>query len=108
MSLFLGQEILEELLDHRAVKRMVTKWFSKGVAEEVRRLVEMARNLIEGYQTPREFEADWKWIRLAVPLQLRLMVEQILWDKRGGWRDLVTGFGPVKGRTASAARKGRK
>lgn len=79
--------------------RLMKQWFSKGVVDEVRRLVAILRVAIEGYDGPREFEADWKWIRLVVPLQVRLLVEQLLWDKRGGWRDLVTGFGPVKGRT---------
>ena len=78
--------------------RLLAGWFSRGAVDEVRRLVSLLTDMIEGYRSAREFERDWKWIRLVVPLQVRLLVEQILWDKRGGWRDLVTGFGPVKGR----------
>ena len=89
---------MEILLEQGQVTKEVAAWFSKGVVDEVRRAVEGLGKLIEGYQSPREFEADWKWVRLVVPLQMRLMVEQILWDKKGGWRDLVTGFRPVKGR----------
>ena len=90
--------MLEFLLEQDALTKEASSWFSRGVVDEVRKGVGALRKLIEGYQGPREFEADWKWLRLVVPLQLRLLVEQVLWDKRGGWRDLVTGFGPVKGR----------
>ena len=79
---------------------MLVGWFSKGAMDEVRNTVNALKKLIEGYRGPKEFEADWKWLRLMVPFQMRLLVEQVLWDKRGGWRDLVTGFGPVKGRSA--------
>ncbi len=86
------------------MRQGVARWFSKSAADEVRKMVSLLRKALEGYSGPREFEADWKWIRLVVPLQMRLLVEQILWDKRGGWRDLVTGFGPVKGRQDRTAR----
>ena len=98
MSFALGQMLVEELLKSPLVNRTIVKWFSRGVVHEVRRMVTSLEKVIGGYSGPKEFEADWKWVRLMVPLQLRLLVEQILWDKRGGWRDLVTGFGPVKGR----------
>lgn len=53
------------------------------------------RDTLNSYSGPKAFEQDWKWARLVVPLQIRLMVEQVLWDRRGGWRDLVSGFKPV-------------
>ena len=69
-------------------------------AAEIGRLAgKAARKFVNFWETPKEFERDWKWVRLIVPLQARLLVEQVLWDKRGGWRDLVTGFGPVRGRS---------
>ena len=91
--------MLEALLDRAVVRKAAARWFSRGVVDAVRETVKQLKKLIEGYDGPKAFEADWKWIRLTVPLQFRLLVEQILWDKRGGWRDLVTGFGPVKGRS---------
>ena len=100
--------MLEVLLDRKQVRRAAASWFSRGVADNVRSTVKMLRQAIEGYRSPRDFEEDWKWIRLVVPLQLRLMVEQILWDKAGGWRDLVTGFGPVKGRRSKKRLSGAK
>lgn len=63
-----------------------------------RSLADSVRDAVEEYDDPRVFEKDWKYARLVVPLQIRLLIEQILWDKRGGWRDLVTGFNPVKRR----------
>ena len=85
-------------MDKGVLTKGMSGWFTQGVVDEVRKNVRFLRKMIETYSGPREFEEDWKWVRLVVPLQLRLLVEQILWDKRGGWRDLVTGFRPVKGR----------
>ena len=105
--------MLEKLFSDPAVLNLLTGGLTRGVMDEVRKVVAIWRKTIESYSGPREFEADWKWLRLMVPLQVRLLVEQILWDKRGGWRDLVTGFGPVKGRRppaskdALSARRGR-
>lgn len=55
-------------------------------------------DMLGRYEGPKAFGEEWKWTRLLVPLQVRLFVEQVLWDKRGGYRDLVTGFAPVKTR----------
>lgn len=54
-----------------------------------------ANVLLDSYTNVSEFMSDWKWLRLLVPLQVRLFVEQILWDRGGRWRQLVTGFRPV-------------
>lgn len=43
------------------------------------------------------FTQHWKRLRLRLPLQDRLVIEQILWDKGAEWRELVTGFRPIKG-----------
>lgn len=48
------------------------------------------------YRGAAAFTKDWKWARLSVPLQIRLLVEQVLWDEGGEWRKLITGFGPIK------------
>lgn len=60
-----------------------------------RALADAMRSWIRSYASPRAFQADWKWMRLMVPLQFRLLVEQVLWDLGGDWRKLVTGFRPI-------------
>ena len=86
-----------------------------GVARKLRRVdIELLRGLgriragwaretarvtnqwISTYPSALNFGADWKWLRLEVPLQTRLFVEQVLWERGGEWRKLVTGFGPIK------------
>lgn len=42
------------------------------------------------------FRMHWIYYRLVIPLQLRLMVEQLLYERGYPWRGLVTGFNPVK------------
>ncbi len=60
-----------------------------------RALVAVVSTWIRSYSNAREFRADWKWMRLLVGLQQRLFIEQVLWDKGGDWRKLVTGFRPI-------------
>ena len=64
---------------------------SMGIARSV-------RSWMRSYRSAYHFQKEWKWIRLAVPLQLRLIVEQVLWDRGGDWRKLVTGFRPISGK----------
>lgn len=52
--------------------------------------------LIDSYGSFKAFRADWKWVRLMLPLQGRLVVEQILWDRGTPWRSLVTGFRAIR------------
>ena len=49
MSLFLGQEVLELLLDSVSVRESVASWFSRGAADEVRRMVGLLKKAIMGY-----------------------------------------------------------
>ncbi len=67
----------------------------RTAANAGRALANSIRDVLSSYSGPKAFEADWKYARLVVPLQFRLLVEQELWDRRGGWRDLVTGFKPI-------------
>lgn len=41
------------------------------------------------------FVQEWLYFRHTIPLQLRLICEQILFDEGYPWRQLVTGFKPV-------------
>ncbi len=45
----------------------------------------------------RDFKTIWKWVRLGLPLQLRLGCEQLLWDTGGEFRTLITGFRAIEG-----------
>ncbi len=63
-----------------------------------RSMAAVARNWIHSYNDASHFQREWKWIRLWVPLQVRLFVEQVLWDMGGPWRKLVTGFRPIAGK----------
>lgn len=42
------------------------------------------------------FKADWRCFRLTIPLQMRLLVEQALYDLDYPWRSLCSGFGPLR------------
>ncbi len=44
----------------------------------------------------KAFASEWKWARLALPLQTRLAAEQGLWDLGGDYRRLVSGFKPIE------------
>ena len=59
--------------------------------------VKVARALLDAYSTFESFRADWKWMRLAVPLRGRLLMEQLLWDRGLPWRSLITGFRAIEG-----------
>ena len=59
--------------------------------------VKLARALLDAYSTFDAFRADWKWMRLAVPLRGRLLMEQLLWDRGLPWRSLITGFRAIEG-----------
>jgi len=43
----------------------------------------------------QEFRQDWPIIRCWIPLQFRLAVEQVLWEKGAPWSSLITGFKPA-------------
>ena len=68
----------------------------RSSAQFGRELAGSVRRVLGSYDGPSAFQKDWKWARLLVPLQLRLLVEQVLWDKGEGWRKLITGFGPIR------------
>lgn len=96
--------LLQALLEKYFVSGTTLGVLGRRAAEEARTVGKAMKAYVDSYSNPQSFEADWIWLRLAVPLQVRLMVEQVLWNKRGGWRDLVTGFGPVKGRKRAIER----
>ena len=40
-----------------------------------REMAAALRRVLNGYGSPGAFQKDWKWARLLIPLQVRLMVE---------------------------------
>ena len=82
-----GLETLSRYISHSAkIQREWKRWvdsYAKYNPDKPERVVQAA------------FEQHWKVLRLRVPLQDRLVIEQILWEK-GGWRaELVKGFYPI-------------
>ena len=59
--------------------------------------VKAANDILDAYNSFDQFAGDWKWMRLAVPLQGRLVMEQLLWDRGLPWRSLITGFRAIEG-----------
>lgn len=88
----------------RSVREDIAKWLgdvgisrlSIGAAADIGRgLATQFRDILGRYDSALAFQADWKWARMILPLQVRLIVEQVLWDKGGHWRKMVTGFRPI-------------
>lgn len=78
------------------------RWTSQGMIELAESINADIRAWIDGYEQlnpprlqVRGFRYHWKLLRTWVPLQFRLAVEQVLWEKGGPWRALVTGFGAI-------------
>lgn len=67
----------------------------KEIREWVRSYDERNSNKLRAWMA---FVEDWKVLRLGVSLQVRLYVEQVLWDAGGKYRELVTGFRAIDNR----------
>lgn len=46
--------------------------------------------------TPLLFATRWMWMRNWLPLQMRLLMEQVFWRMGDPYTKLITGFGPIK------------
>ena len=69
-----------------------------NVGEMRKHCLSLARDcgrLLDELVAKGDFSEDWPYIRAFVPLQIRLVCEQIMWDRGGDWRQYVTGFRPV-------------
>ena len=74
-----------------------TTWADVGGLDVVLWGIDEAKRLIAAYDDFNLFREHWKWRRLLVPLQFRLICEQILWDMGLPWRSLITGFRAIEG-----------
>lgn len=61
----------------------------------MKEVMNSAEEWIDTYKSFNEFSAHWATLRNGIPLQARLMVEQVLWKKGGSYRALVSGFRPL-------------
>lgn len=50
----------------------------------------------------QRFHLDWKVLRVGISLQVRLLVEQVLYDEGEPWNRLVTGFLPMSWKTSGS------
>lgn len=90
----------------QVVRKLMTK--TNRLTQKLDWMQQMAaqwKTWIEGYERLNgarigfaAFRADWKYVRLWIDLQERLLVEQVLYDKGGYYRELVSGFRPIGGK----------
>ncbi len=96
-----AQDMLDALLsDAQAwakawgVSAILTKMGQGHFDQVIRDTRGMARTLNRlGFSA---FRSRWAYVRQLIPLQSRLLVEQILWSMGPPWRSLLTGFNPVE------------
>lgn len=62
-----------------------------GVIRDTKKIERILRSM--GFSA---FRSRWAYIRQLMPLQSRLLVEQILYAMGPPWRRLLTGFNPVE------------
>jgi hypothetical protein len=62
-------------------------------------ILPMLRDWMDSYDTCEEgrsaFRRLWKYARQLIDLQTRLLIEQYMYERRGWWRTLVSGFRPL-------------
>lgn len=79
-----GMEMSAALAGARWLRNELYEWIISYVQRE----------MYEG-QGFEEFKSDWRIFRVWCPLQVRLAVEEILWQLGPPYRKLITGFAPI-------------
>jgi hypothetical protein len=84
------------LMCHLVMKAIQTAPTMSGAIERMRILRVRANEWIESEYGGDyvAFRLDWLVARMGIPLQARLLVEQVLWDKGKPWAQLCSGFRP--------------
>jgi hypothetical protein len=68
----------------------------EGALRRARTLRVLAWNWVKEYEGDYgAFRSDWLVARMLLPLQCRLLVEQVLYDMGPPWTKAVTGFNPM-------------
>lgn len=68
---------------------------TQGLMNTISKIWDLLGRWVSEYESIAAFKRDWVRARLFVPLQIRLAMEQLLWELGGDYRSLVTGFGPA-------------
>lgn len=77
--------------NERTTSRMIARCFR--LMARCERLIKDMENYAKTHEV--SFGLVWSRVRTFISLQVRLVVEQVLWERGGKWRTYVTGFGPV-------------
>ena len=100
-ALLLQELLVTNLMDAFGVKIPVPIYDSINNAQKAYGLLMIwVRSYIKQYTNPdaawSAFRLEWRTYRLVIPLQVRLMTEQVLYDMGYPWRAAYTGFNPMK------------
>lgn len=73
--------------------------FEKGAIDRSLKMANVIRAWLKSYVQDGEvgfqrFKMRWKYGRCTINLQIRLLVEQVLFELGPPWRSLVSGFSP--------------
>lgn len=74
---------------------LILQYMHEGVFDPVILSTTVMRDQMRsmGYSA---FRSRWAFVRQLLPLQGRLLIEQVLWAMGPPWRTLLTGFNPVE------------
>lgn len=86
---------LQQKMDKIVAKGSRTNPAGRSLTRELVGLIKTLDGVICDYPSFRVFAAQWRYLRLVVPLQVRLLIEQLLYEKGEPWRSLVRGFKPI-------------
>ncbi len=76
----------------------------QGKLDENIRILEEEMTKVIKLSSAYEFGVRWMWMRNWLPLQLRLLMEQVFWRMGKPYTYLITGFGPIEVRKLMSLR----
>lgn len=68
---------------------------TKSLVDRTEDIYRQVERLVNELYAMGDFGARWKRIRSIMPLQLRLVAEQIFYDRGDAWKVYIGGFGPL-------------
>lgn len=86
---------LSPLWSHQQYKALQRAPSMDQAVSIARAIYAAAYRWVMSYDDFQQFKLDWKVVRQALPLQVRLTVEQVLWNEGGRYRTLCSGFMPL-------------
>jgi len=91
-------EFSDFLLAWDRVSNLEETWTWEEALERYAALADIAvEKLLEPYvdDGPVAYAVRWRTVRNMVPLQVRMLLEQAMWELGDEWRKLISGFGPL-------------